>query len=129
MNPSYYIKSKHSFSQIYFFRFFFHRVSNQTLLTSNCVVVVFFNLSLLFVFFFLFFFVFVCIYVPVVSLHYIVALERKISIRANREVLIQKGILLPESPINLGNVSLFTINFTHCINLAVLFSHRINTHV
>lgn len=30
------------------------------------------------------------------------ALERKISIRANREILVQKGILLPESPINLG---------------------------
>ena len=27
------------------------------------------------------------------------ALERKISVRANREELVQKGILLPESPI------------------------------
>lgn len=30
------------------------------------------------------------------------ALERKISVRANREELVQKGILLPESP--LGNI-------------------------
>lgn len=30
------------------------------------------------------------------------ALERKISVRANRDELVQKGILLPESP--LGNI-------------------------
>lgn len=30
------------------------------------------------------------------------ALERKISLRANRDVLVQKGILLPESPVILG---------------------------
>lgn len=30
------------------------------------------------------------------------ALERKISVRANREVLIQKGILLPDSPLIMG---------------------------
>lgn len=35
------------------------------------------------------------------------ALERKISIRANRDVLVQKGILLPESPINLGMYTIF----------------------
>lgn len=33
-----------------------------------------------------------------------IALERKISIRANREILVQKGILLPESPINLSEL-------------------------
>jgi len=30
------------------------------------------------------------------------ALERKISVRANRDELVQKGILLPDSP--LGNI-------------------------
>jgi len=30
------------------------------------------------------------------------ALERKISVRANRDELVQKGILMPESP--LGNI-------------------------
>lgn len=34
----------------------------------------------------------------------LLALERKISIRANREILVQKGILLPESPIDLGKL-------------------------
>lgn len=33
------------------------------------------------------------------------ALERKISLRANRDVLVQKGILLPESPVILGMFS------------------------
>lgn len=33
-------------------------------------------------------------------LYTVLALERKISVRANREDLIQKGILLPESPIS-----------------------------
>lgn len=32
--------------------------------------------------------------------HFFSALERKISVRANREELVQKGILLPESPIS-----------------------------
>lgn len=30
---------------------------------------------------------------------FVTALERKISVRANREELVQKGILLPESPL------------------------------
>lgn len=46
-----------------------------------------------------FFFIYIYIYFP--------ALERKISIRANREVLVQKGILLPESPINLGKLKIW----------------------
>jgi len=35
-------------------------------------------------------------------LYFLIALERKISVRANRDELVQKGILLPESP--LGNI-------------------------
>jgi len=35
-------------------------------------------------------------------LYFLTALERKISVRANRDELVQKGILLPESP--LGNI-------------------------
>lgn len=31
----------------------------------------------------------------------VLALERKISVRANREELVSKGILLPESPLSL----------------------------
>lgn len=48
---------------------------------------------------------------------FVAALERKISIRANREVLVQKGILLPESPVNLSEfLNLYFIQM-QCIAL------------
>lgn len=46
---------------------------------------------------------------------FIAALERKISVRANREVLIQKGILLPDSPLILGK-SCHSIIFIYIIS-------------
>ena len=45
---------------------------------------------------------------------YFPALERKISVRANREVLVQKGILLPESPIILGIYPRFCFSWKIC---------------
>lgn len=41
-------------------------------------------------------------YAIIMSQFHCTALERKISVRANRDELVQKGILLPESP--LGNI-------------------------
>lgn len=43
--------------------------------------------------------IFVCL-LDIIRIYFFSALERKISVRANREHLVQKGILLPDSPIS-----------------------------